>query len=59
MIAVEEPLMTQASIGKVYVDISVMLGWATMQIHQLLRMGRGVVIELKYHTGRSPLHLCK
>ncbi len=47
MIAVEEPLMTQASIGKVYVDISVVLGWATMPIHQLLRIikGRPVVLE--------------
>ncbi len=38
--------MTQASVGKVYVEISVVLGWATMPIHQLLKMGRGAVIEL-------------
>ena len=38
--------MTQSSIDKVYVEVSVVLGWATMPIHQLLKMGRGAVIEL-------------
>ncbi len=46
MIAAEEPLMAQASIDKVSVEISVVLGWATIPIHQLLKMGRGAVIEL-------------
>lgn len=30
----------------VFVEISVVLGKTTMPIHQLLRMGRGAVIEL-------------
>ncbi len=38
--------MAQSSVGKVYVEISVVLGWTTMPIHQLLKMGRGAVIEL-------------
>ncbi|MCB1491424.1 MAG: FliM/FliN family flagellar motor switch protein [Rhodobiaceae bacterium] len=33
-------------LSKVYVDISVVLGSSTMPIHQLLRMGRGAIIEL-------------
>ncbi len=31
------------------IDISVVLGKAEMPIHQLLRMGRGAVIELEAH----------
>ena len=34
------------SVDKVSVEISVILGRAKMPIHQLLRMGRGAVIEL-------------
>ncbi len=34
------------SVNNVSVEISVVLGRATMPIHQLLRMGRGAVIEL-------------
>ncbi len=34
------------AIDKVDVEISVVLGKATMPIHQLLKMGRGAVIEL-------------
>ncbi len=34
------------SIEKVKVEISVVLGKAAMPIHQLLKMGRGAVIEL-------------
>lgn len=37
--------MTKA-IGDVDVEISVVLGKAVMPIHQLLKMGRGAVIEL-------------
>lgn len=33
-------------VGSVSVEISVVLGKAVMPIHQLLRMGRGAVIEL-------------
>jgi flagellar motor switch protein FliN/FliY len=35
------------SIQDVSVDISVVIGATTMPIHQLLRMGRGAVIELQ------------
>ncbi|WP_416897175.1 MAG: FliM/FliN family flagellar motor switch protein [Minwuia sp.] len=34
------------ALGDVDVDISVVLGRANMPIHQLLKMGRGAVIEL-------------
>jgi flagellar motor switch protein FliN/FliY len=37
------------AIDKVEVEISVVLGKATMPIHQLLKMGRGAVIELDAH----------
>jgi len=36
----------QAAMGDVDVEISVVLGRAQMPIHQLLKMGRGAVIEL-------------
>lgn len=35
------------SLGSVSVEIAVVLGTASMPIHQLLRMGRGAVIELQ------------
>jgi flagellar motor switch protein FliN len=35
-----------ATLDKVSVELSVVLGRARMPIHQLLRMGRGAVIEL-------------
>ena len=35
-----------AAVGDVDVEISVVLGRAQMPIHQLLKMGRGAVIEL-------------
>lgn len=34
------------TISKVQVEVSVVLGTTRMPIHQLLRMGRGAVIEL-------------
>lgn len=34
------------SVNNVYVEISVVLGKSVMPIHQLLKMGRGAVIEL-------------
>ena len=40
-----EKLSSQA-VGGVTVEISVVIGSATMPIHQLLKMGRGAVIEL-------------
>jgi flagellar motor switch protein FliN/FliY len=35
-----------ATLNKVSLDISVILGRCTMPIHQMLRLGRGAVIEL-------------
>ncbi|MBL6853021.1 MAG: flagellar motor switch protein FliN [Alphaproteobacteria bacterium] len=35
-----------SNIGSVKVEISVVLGSSTIPMHQLLRMGRGAVIEL-------------
>ncbi|HEX7777144.1 MAG TPA: FliM/FliN family flagellar motor switch protein [Parvibaculum sp.] len=34
------------SVNNVFVEISVVLGRTTLPIHQLLKMGRGAVIEL-------------
>jgi flagellar motor switch protein FliN/FliY len=36
-----------SAVDSVQVEISVVLGEATMPIHRLLRMGRGAVIELE------------
>ena len=35
-----------ASLDKVAVDITVVLGTTSMPIHQVLRLGRGAIIEL-------------
>ena len=35
-----------ATLNKVGVDITVVLGTTTMPVHQVLRLGRGAVIEL-------------
>ncbi len=35
-----------ATISKVTVDIAVVLGTTTMPVHQVLRLGRGAIIEL-------------
>ena len=35
-----------ASLDKVPIDISVVLGKTSMPIHQVLRLGRGAIIEL-------------
>ncbi|MDO8840048.1 MAG: FliM/FliN family flagellar motor switch protein [Parvibaculum sp.] len=34
------------SVNNVFVEITVVLGRTTLPIHQLLRMGRGAIIEL-------------
>lgn len=34
------------TLDKVSVDISVVLGTSTMPVHQVLRLGRGAIIEL-------------
>ncbi len=39
-------MATTSAVNDVIVEISVVLGKATMPIHQLLKMGRGAVIEL-------------
>jgi flagellar motor switch protein FliN/FliY len=35
-----------ATLGKVSLDIQVVLGTTTMPVHQVLRLGRGAIIEL-------------
>ena len=35
-----------ANLDKVFVDISVVLGTTYMPVHQVLRLGRGAIIEL-------------
>ena len=35
-----------ATLNKVGVDITVVLGTTTMPVHQVLRLGRGAIIEL-------------
>ncbi|MGC1696285.1 MAG: FliM/FliN family flagellar motor switch protein, partial [Pseudolabrys sp.] len=36
-----------ATFDKVSIDIAVVLGTASMPIHQVLRLGRGAIIELE------------
>jgi flagellar motor switch protein FliN/FliY len=38
-----------SSLDTVKVEIAVVLGYSVIPIHQLLRMGRGAVIELNSH----------
>jgi flagellar motor switch protein FliN/FliY len=40
---------SMSSVRDVKVEISVLLGRSTIPMHQLLRMGRGAVIELDSH----------
>jgi flagellar motor switch protein FliN/FliY len=40
-------LKTVTTFDKVSVDITVVLGTTTMPIHQVLRLGRGAIIELE------------
>jgi flagellar motor switch protein FliN len=41
--------MSASSLNEVKVEISVVLGRSVIPMHQLLRMGRGAVIELDSH----------
>jgi flagellar motor switch protein FliN/FliY len=41
--------MSSSSVNDVKVEISVVLGRSVIPMHQLLRMGRGAVIELDSH----------
>jgi flagellar motor switch protein FliN/FliY len=41
--------MSSSSLNDVKVEISVVLGRSVIPMHQLLRMGRGAVIELDSH----------
>ncbi|HVV93790.1 MAG TPA: FliM/FliN family flagellar motor switch protein [Hyphomicrobiales bacterium] len=43
----EEVGVAMAVLNEVQLELSVVLGTATMPIHQLLRMGRGAVIQLE------------
>jgi len=55
----EMPYRGQAlnSVNNVYVEISVVLGKTTLPIHQLLKMGRGAVIELSAEPGEEVMLL--
>ena len=45
-----------ATIDKVGVDITVVLGTTTMPVHQVLRLGRGAIIELEA-TEEDAVHI--
>lgn len=40
-------------IDNIKIDLSVVLGQNSMPVHQLLRMGRGAVIELETHLNEE------
>jgi len=40
-------------IDNIKIDLSVVLGQSRMPVHQLLRMGRGAVIELDTHANEE------
>src|SRR5262249_2518351 len=44
--APREDVKTVATIDKVSLDIAVVLGTTSMPVHQVLRLGRGAIIEL-------------
>ena len=46
-----------SSLNTVKVEISVVLGRSVIPMHQLLRMGRGAVIELDSHQDESVMIL--
>ena len=48
--------MTLATMDKVGVDITVVLGTTSMPVHQVLRLGRGAIIELDA-TEENPVHI--
>jgi len=48
-VSLPQACMTVSSFSDVKVEISVLLGRSVIPMHQLLRMGRGAVIELDSH----------
>jgi flagellar motor switch protein FliN/FliY len=38
------------AVNKVDVEIAVVLGQSSLRVHQLLKLGRGAVVELEQHT---------
>jgi flagellar motor switch protein FliN len=44
-------IRTVATLDKVAVDITVVLGTSLMPVHQVLRLGRGAIIELDSTEG--------
>lgn len=40
-------LVDGKAVGDVFVNVSIMLGKATLRVHQLLKLGRGAVVELE------------
>ena len=52
----EEPMRTAKELEAVYdvpVNLSAVLGRATMQVNQLLKLGRGAVVELDRKVGEA------
>ena len=47
-----------ATIDKVSLDIAVVLGSALMPVHQVLRLGRGAIIELESSQDEEVQILC-
>ncbi|MCP4394649.1 MAG: flagellar motor switch protein FliN [Alphaproteobacteria bacterium] len=40
-------LVDGKAVGDIFVNVSIMLGKATLRVHQLLKLGRGAVVELE------------
>lgn len=48
-----------SAIYDIPVQISAVLGRSTMQVSQLLKLGRGAVVELDRKVGEGDRHLCE
>ena len=48
-----------ATLDKVAVDITVVLGTTSMPIHQVLRLGRGAIIELVVNGNRIAVNVAE
>jgi flagellar motor switch protein FliN/FliY len=46
----DEDEETRDAINNVDVEIAVVLGQSNLRVHQLLKLGRGAVVELEQHT---------
>ncbi|MCQ2914603.1 MAG: FliM/FliN family flagellar motor switch protein [Alphaproteobacteria bacterium] len=53
-----ECVFGEAALLEVVVDIKVVLGKTNMRVEQLLKMGRGAVVEFFGQTQNSPVTIC-